>query len=205
VRGTIADRTGRFQPTRCFTARYGKTQAEVSPRRSFCTAAKFDYRGKVIGLPRRQKRRKIWGVRATGVYGRGNNAYRWAGETDGFEAVAAFAGGFGPPRRTATYFVGKGTVGGGARCSARPSRGGLPALAIGLHTRNGSACRPRRRVHTTHGLHGNLPKELPDYQEKAAHLRRHRLRGKRVQRPGSRLTRPRRMHRRRAATTSRTR
>jgi hypothetical protein len=110
------------------------------------------------------------------VYGRGNNAYRWAGETDVFSAMSAFQ-----------YWasVRKPAVAGKVdfekplwewidpnRVVLRGfSMGGAGTWHIGLH-HPGRFCviGPGAGFTTTHGYIGNLPKELPDYQEKCLHI-----------------------------------
>ena len=96
------------------------------------------------------------------VYGRGNNAYRWAGETDVMEATIA---GLRP--------------GGGENVTVDLNRvvlrgfsmGGAGTWHLGLH-RPAWFCviGPGAGFTTTHGYIGGLPKELPDYQEKCLHI-----------------------------------
>ncbi|VTT99104.1 Uncharacterized protein OS=Planctomyces maris DSM 8797 GN=PM8797T_06982 PE=4 SV=1 [Gemmataceae bacterium] len=93
------------------------------------------------------------------VYGRGNNAYRWAGETDVFEAQAAFqksAPGVVDPNRVVLRGF---------------SMGGAGTWHIGLH-HPGRFCviGPGAGFTTTHGYIASLPKELPDYQEKCLRI-----------------------------------
>lgn len=92
-------------------------------------------------------------------YGRGNNAYRWAGEEDVFEAWGAFSS----RERFGTL-------------SFRPvlrgfSMGGAGTWHIGLHY-PGNFCviGPGAGFTTTHGYIANLPKHLPEYQEKCLHI-----------------------------------
>jgi len=97
------------------------------------------------------------------VYGRGNNAYRWAGEKDVFEA-------FGSLLTLADRTV------------ARPiiphqivlrgfSMGGAGTWHIGLHHPfDYAAIGPGAGFTTTHGYIGGLSKELPDYQEKCLRI-----------------------------------
>lgn len=97
------------------------------------------------------------------VYGRGNNAYRWAGEADVFEALAhcqrsvakADHEAVDPNRIVLRGF----------------SMGGAGTWHIGLH-RPDEFCviGPGAGFTTTHGYIGNLPAKLPDYQEKCLHI-----------------------------------
>lgn len=93
------------------------------------------------------------------VYGRGNNAYRWAGEADVFEALQAFrdrAHGMVDPNRIVLRGF---------------SMGGAGTWHIGLH-HPGKFCviGPGAGFTTTHGYIASLPKELPDYQEKCLRI-----------------------------------
>ncbi len=119
------------------------------------------------------------------VYGRGNNAYRWAGETDVFEALGS-AG-----------FKYNGTKLGGSvidrnRVVLRGfSMGGAGTWHIGLHHPDQfCVIGPGAGFTTTHGYIANLPKALAGPSgEVPAHLRRGRLRRERVQRAGRRVQR----------------
>ncbi len=93
------------------------------------------------------------------VYGRGNNAYRWAGETDVFEAVDLrgfrFLEGVDSDRIVLRGF----------------SMGGAGTWHIGLHHPNRfCVIGPGAGFTTTHGYVGGLPKVLPEYQEKCLHI-----------------------------------
>ncbi|MEI8019110.1 MAG: hypothetical protein WCH39_12985 [Schlesneria sp.] len=89
------------------------------------------------------------------VYGRGNNAYRWAGEADVFEAIAKGAGPFNPDRLVLRGF----------------SMGGAGTWHIGLHHPDRfCVLGPGAGFTTTRGYVGNLPKQLPDYVEKSLHI-----------------------------------
>ena len=100
------------------------------------------------------------------VYGRGNNAYRWVGESDVFEAIHAFR--FGAP--------------GSAPVAAAPinpnrivlrgfSMGGAGTWHLGLHhPARFCLLGPGAGFTTTRGYVGNLPKQLPDYIEKCLHI-----------------------------------
>jgi hypothetical protein len=100
------------------------------------------------------------------VYGRGNNAYRWAGEADVYEAMTWFR--LGAPelgRRVAGPIDTKRIVLRGF------SMGGAGTWHIGLHHPSDfCVIGPGAGFTTTHGYVGNLPKELPDYQEKCLHI-----------------------------------
>jgi hypothetical protein len=92
-------------------------------------------------------------------YGRGNNAYRWAGETDVFEAEVAFARGsqawLDDTRRVLRGF----------------SMGGAGTWHIGLHYPfRYAVIGPGAGFTTTRGYVKNLPTTLPDYQEACLHI-----------------------------------
>ncbi|AWM36424.1 hypothetical protein GobsT_57740 [Gemmata obscuriglobus] len=90
-------------------------------------------------------------------YGRGNNAYRWAGETDVFEA---FEPALHREHIDANRIVLRGF-----------SMGGAGTWHIGLHHPGDfSVIGPGAGFTTTHGYIANLPKQLPDYQEKCLRI-----------------------------------
>lgn len=94
------------------------------------------------------------------VYGRGNNAFRWAGESDVFEAAQAFLdmrnrlgqGKFIDPQRVVLRGF---------------SMGGAGTWHIGLHhPGKWAVIGPGAGFSTTHGYIANLPDPLVDWQEK---------------------------------------
>jgi predicted esterase len=92
------------------------------------------------------------------VYGRGNNAYRWAGETDVEEAVENFL--------AVEQMLGRGALIDHSRFVLRGfSMGGAGAWHLGLH-RPSQWCviGPGAGFTTTHG-YKDLPDKLPPYQE----------------------------------------
>jgi pimeloyl-ACP methyl ester carboxylesterase len=97
------------------------------------------------------------------IFGRGNNAYRWAGETDVLEAVEAFfagepktAGHRPDPRRVVLRGF---------------SMGGAGTWHLGLHHPDKwCVMGPGAGFTTTHGYAGGLPNPLPDYQEKCLRI-----------------------------------
>ncbi|MBP3960907.1 hypothetical protein J8F10_37270 [Gemmata sp. G18] len=94
------------------------------------------------------------------VYGRGNNAYRWAGETDVFEAMRAFEGSSGAGSVNQNRVVLRGF-----------SMGGAGAWHIGLrHPSSFCVIGPGAGFTTTHGYIANLPKHLPEHQEKCLRI-----------------------------------
>ncbi|MCE9561812.1 MAG: hypothetical protein K8U57_07130 [Planctomycetes bacterium] len=94
------------------------------------------------------------------VYGRGNNAYRWAGERDVSEAWADFTDYRSRERLDPERQVLRGF-----------SMGGAGTWHLGLHyPSNYCVMGPGAGFSTTHGYIGNLPKELPDYQEKCLRI-----------------------------------
>lgn len=97
-------------------------------------------------------------------FGRGNNAYRWAGETDVFEAQWAFrqGKGFGTDvdRIDSRRVVLRGF-----------SMGGAGTWHIGLHWPfDFAAIQPGAGFTTTRGYVRNLPADLPSYIEKCLHI-----------------------------------
>jgi hypothetical protein len=98
------------------------------------------------------------------VYGRGNNAYRWAGETDVEEATfAAGSIGVSPPRRgvkSATSVVLRGF-----------SMGGAGTWHIGLHHPfDFSVIGPGAGFTTTRGYIKNFPANVSDYIDRCLHI-----------------------------------
>jgi hypothetical protein len=88
------------------------------------------------------------------IYGRGNNAYRWAGEQDVFEAVGHFLG------------EEKGRIDESRVVLRGFSMGGAGTWHIGLHHPSKFvAISPGAGFTTTHGYIKNLP-TLPDHQER---------------------------------------
>jgi hypothetical protein len=106
-------------------------------------------------------------------YGRGNNAYRWAGEADVFEAQDAFRdvrGGIplapGPDDPPVMDRIDPNRV-----VLRGFSMGGAGTWHIGLHHPSKfCVIGPGAGFTTTRGYVGNLPKELPDYVEKCLHI-----------------------------------
>ena len=96
-------------------------------------------------------------------YGRGNNAYRWAGETDVFESLQV------PFARTNPenpWLIDRDRI-----VLRGFSMGGAGAWQIGLH----HPCQfavigPGAGFTTTRGYIRNLPEKLPDYQEKCLRI-----------------------------------
>jgi predicted esterase len=98
------------------------------------------------------------------VYGRGNNAYRWAGEKDVFEAFELFA--FSENVRTLSDRIDMNRI-----VLRGFSMGGAGTWHLGLHHPFPfAAIGPGAGFTTTHGYVGGLPKELPDYQEKCLRI-----------------------------------
>jgi len=92
------------------------------------------------------------------IYGRGNNAYRWAGETDVFEAIDHFF--------TVERALGRERLLDPRRVVLRGfSMGGAGAWHLGLHHPDKwCVVGPGAGFSVTHGYIKGLPK-LPDYQE----------------------------------------
>ncbi|HEV3438842.1 MAG TPA: hypothetical protein VG122_15860, partial [Gemmata sp.] len=97
------------------------------------------------------------------VYGRGNNAYRWAGEQDVFDALKWFMR-EQRDKETPAIDLEKLILRGF-------SMGGAGTWHLGLHHPfSFTAIGPGAGFTTTHGYVGGLPKELPDYQEKCLRI-----------------------------------
>jgi dienelactone hydrolase len=99
------------------------------------------------------------------VYGRGNNAYRWAGETDVYESLHRFAN-FARINGEASEPVDE------KRLVLRGfSMGGAGTWHIGLHHPFDFAVMgPGAGFTTTHGYIAGLPAKLPDHQEKCLRI-----------------------------------
>jgi hypothetical protein len=92
------------------------------------------------------------------IYGRGNNAYRWAGERDVFEALTGLAratDAVDPKRIVLRGF----------------SMGGAGAWHLGLHyPQRWCSVSPGAGFTTTKGYAKSLPEPLPPYQESCLHI-----------------------------------
>jgi dienelactone hydrolase len=97
------------------------------------------------------------------IFGRGNNAYRWAGETDVFEAMEALA--------VSERFMGRDLFDPRRVVMRGFSMGGAGTWHLGLH-RPDRWCviGPGAGFTTTHGYAPNLPEKLPDPIEKCLHI-----------------------------------
>jgi predicted esterase len=98
------------------------------------------------------------------IFGRGNNAYRWAGESDVMEALTHFVA----VERT----LGRDKLLDLSRVVLRGfSMGGAGTWHLGLrHPDKWCAIAPGAGFTTTHGYIGGLPAELPAYQEACLHV-----------------------------------
>jgi predicted esterase len=99
------------------------------------------------------------------VFGRGNNAYRWAGEADVLEALEAFTG-------VEQLFLKRGDLLDPSRLVLRGfSMGGAGTWELGLH-QPGRWCvlGPGAGFTATHGYVKDLPAQLPPWQEKCLHI-----------------------------------
>ena len=98
------------------------------------------------------------------VYGRGNNAYRWAGENDVLESLRSFIAGELARRKSRIDRTSPVVLRGF-------SMGGAGTWHLGLHRPfEFAAIGPGAGFTATHGYVGNLPKVLPDYQEKCLRI-----------------------------------
>jgi predicted esterase len=101
------------------------------------------------------------------VFGRGNNAYRWAGETDIFEAENAF---IDLEHRLGTKSK-DGRIDRERVVLRGFSMGGAGAWHLGLHyPTNWCVIGPGAGFTTTRGYIKNLPTHLPSYQEACLHI-----------------------------------
>lgn len=98
------------------------------------------------------------------IFGRGNNAYRWAGETDVFEAMNAFFDG--------EEKLGRGKLIDRRRVAIRGfSMGGAGTWHLGLHhPSEWCVMGPGAGFTTTHDYAWKGKKELPDYQERCLRI-----------------------------------
>lgn len=98
------------------------------------------------------------------IWGRGNNAYRWAGETDVFEAIDHFF--------ALEQGLGRGTLLDRERIVLRGfSMGGAGTWHLGLHYPDRwRLIAPGAGFTTTHGYSKGIPDKLPDYQEACLHI-----------------------------------
>jgi hypothetical protein len=98
------------------------------------------------------------------IFGRGNNAYRWAGETDVFEALAAF--------RASEKQAGRAALTESSPVVLRGfSMGGAGTWHLGLHWPDQwSVIGPGAGFTTTHGYVSKLPRPLPPHQEACLHI-----------------------------------
>jgi len=98
------------------------------------------------------------------VFGRGNNAYRWAGETDVFEALENFV--------AVETALGRAALLDPAKVVLRGfSMGGAGAWHIGLHHPDRwCVVGPGAGFTTTRGYVKDLPADLPPYIDKALHV-----------------------------------
>jgi dienelactone hydrolase len=97
------------------------------------------------------------------IYGRGNNAYRWAGESDVLEAIENFV--------SVEVALGRGGLIDHKRAVLRGfSMGGAGTWHLGLHRPDlWAVIGPGAGFTTTHGYVKGLGK-LPDYQESTLHI-----------------------------------
>jgi len=93
------------------------------------------------------------------IYGRGNNSYRWAGETDVYEAIDHFLQYEGNLNRLRLIDKDRAVLRGF-------SMGGAGTWQLGLHRPdNWCVLGPGAGYTTTHGYVKDLPPKLPPYQE----------------------------------------
>ncbi len=98
------------------------------------------------------------------IYGRGNNAYRWAGESDVFEVIDNFLETEAAAGRKDTIDLRRVVLKGF-------SMGGAGTWHIGLRKPGMFAViQPGAGFTTTHGYIAKLPETLPDYQEKCLRI-----------------------------------
>jgi dienelactone hydrolase len=92
------------------------------------------------------------------IFGRGNNAYRWAGEMDVLEAIDAFVG--------TERLLGRNLIDPRRVVLRGFSMGGAGTWHLGLHRpERWCVIGPGAGFTTTHGYIKDLPEKLPEYQE----------------------------------------
>ena len=92
------------------------------------------------------------------VYGRGNNAYRWAGETDVLDVIDHFI--------AVERMLNRNPIDGNRVILRGFSMGGAGTWHIGLHRpERWCVIGPGAGFTTTHGYASKVPAKLPDYQE----------------------------------------
>ena len=98
------------------------------------------------------------------IYGRGNNAYRWAGEADVFEAIQAF--------QAIEALFGRQALLDPTRVVLRGfSMGGAGSWQLGLrYPDRWCVIGPGAGFTTTHGYVGKMPDQLVPYQEKCLRI-----------------------------------
>jgi hypothetical protein len=98
------------------------------------------------------------------IFGRGNNAYRWAGESDVIEAITHFV--------DVERLAGRDKLLDLSRVVLRGfSMGGAGTWHLGLHRpEKWCVIGPGAGFTTTHGYVGDLPEKLPPYQEACLHI-----------------------------------
>lgn len=106
------------------------------------------------------------------IYGRGNNAYRWAGEKDVLEAFESFVSVERMFERSPARLLGRADLLDPKRVVLRGfSMGGAGAWHLGLHMPDQwCVVGPGAGFTTTHGYVGNLPAKLPSWQEACLHI-----------------------------------
>ena len=98
--------------------------------------------------------------------GRGNNAYRWAGETDVWEAMLPFRGGLeGTIGGNSIPLTQNGSSSAGSRWAGRALGTWASVTRTAFVSSAPERDSPRRMVYIA-----NLPKALPDYQEKCLRI-----------------------------------
>ncbi len=161
VRGYRSRLDGSVQPyVVTFPADYGtnkhktyRTDVVLHGRDKALTEVSFLYNHRGRPAPKEQDWVQI------DVYGRGNNAYRWAGEADVFEAVDNFL--------AMERQLKRGQLLDPARVVLRGfSMGGAGTWHLGLHHPDRfCVLGPGAGFTTTHGYVKDLPEKLPPYQE----------------------------------------
>jgi predicted esterase len=149
-----------------FPADYGKdpkkkwrTDVELHGRDASLTEVKFLFqRPGAKDAPKEQDYVRIE------IFGRGNNAYRWAGESDVLEVIEHV--------REVERKAGRGELLDPRRVVLRGfSMGGAGTWHMGLHMPDRwCVIGPGAGFTTTRGYVKNLPDKLPDYQEKCLHI-----------------------------------
>ena len=168
VRGYVSNVDGSVQPY-SLTVPEGYDPAREDNRLDVVLAGRDATKTEVKFIASREtaKPGRSWDRLIVEPYARGNNAYRWAGETDVFDAIAAPRDGIKPGELHRGYFPYD-----TRRVVLRGfSMGGAGTWHLGLHfPERFAAISPGAGFTVTKGYAKGLPNPLPDYVEKCLRI-----------------------------------